>query len=512
MALQNLKIWDALNNRFAGVTYKSNVLGPLTVTADGVLTNANGVGLTLENDSYKLTNNGVIGSTALGQSGISVGAGSALSSFSNITNSSSGEVFGFYGIYLNGRADVINAGSIVGLSDGIIDIFAGDNTIKNTGTISGNFTSVYSLAAGVHTINNSGTLIGEVKVTGLNSVALFTNKGVLHGDVTFADGDNVLTNTGLINGEVFMGSGNDTFTNSGSMTFGAGIQLGAGDDLFKGGKAAESITDQAGNDKYTLGDGYDLFHAVALGSGGAFIDTVDGGANKGENPNVGSSSKGDTYDARDATNDLIINLDTVTHQESAIGAQVYIASHAQGLDVGSDEIKNFESANGGSGADVIFGNAKVNLLIGNEGHDVIHGYDGDDVIVAGVGSDFIFGDKGADTLTGGANANDGIADYFFYGALSDSTVAKAGRDTIQFFEDGKDQIIFQGIAGHTGGDFVGVNVAFTPIAGQLEARALKTLSGWNLQIDTNGDGKADMAINVADKLHAITWADDNFLF
>lgn len=511
MALQPVNLWNSLNNLFTGFSFSEPSIGPILFTPDGVLTNPAYDALVLGFGSYTVTNNGVIGSTAPGRSGIVVDAGPATASLSKITVGTTGQVFGDIGITLKGLTNISNAGTIAGKVFGVHNKYSGNCFLTNTGTISGGTESLRFETSGIHTIKNSGTLNGDVHALGAG-VELMTNSGVINGDVDLGDGKNILTNSGTISGGVLFGADDDKFTNSGTVAFGAAIDMGAGNDSFIGGKSTDFVIDANGSDKYALGDGYDVFIAVASGSGNGLIDTIDGGGNTGSNPFIGAPTKGDTYDGTSAANGLTINLDTVTHTEAAIpGGLTYAASQATGADIGIDKIKNFESAVGGNAGDVIFGNAQANYLNGNGGHDVLHGYAGNDFILGGTGSDFLFGDKGADTLSGGASYADGAADYFFYAALTDSTVAHGGRDTISFFEDNFDQIIFQGIPGHVGGTFTGVDKSFAPVAGQFEVRVLTTLSGWTIQVDVNGDGKADMAIDVADVAHDVTWTGADFL-
>ena len=78
------------------------------------------------------------------------------------------------------------------------------------------------------------------------------------------------------------------------------------------------------------------------------------------------------------------------------------------------------------------------------------------------------------------------------------------------FEDGVDMIDLTGIEAATAVSltFIGTNVAFTGTAGDLRA----VWSGSNstvVQGDTNGDKKADFAIEIFDNLHTtvITGAD-----
>jgi Ca2+-binding RTX toxin-like protein len=57
---------------------------------------------------------------------------------------------------------------------------------------------------------------------------------------------------------------------------------------------------------------------------------------------------------------------------------------------------NFEQVIGGSGNDILTGNAANNLLVGNGGTDTLNG---------GAGRDLLVGGAGADTLAGGANSD-----------------------------------------------------------------------------------------------------------
>ena len=58
-----------------------------------------------------------------------------------------------------------------------------------------------------------------------------------------------------------------------------------------------------------------------------------------------------------------------------------------------------ENATGGSGNDVLIGNAAANVLTGNGGNDVLMGREGKDFLSGGAGADkFVFGDLSKDTV------------------------------------------------------------------------------------------------------------------
>ena len=92
----------------------------------------------------------------------------------------------------------------------------------------------------------------------------------------------------------------------------------------------------------------------------------------------------------------------------ATGAAIGIASNAAGGATG------FENVNGGSGADILIGNASVNVLNGNGGNDIVVGNEGNDTLNGGDGRDIGIGGDGADTISGG-NGEDlliaGSTDY-----------------------------------------------------------------------------------------------------
>lgn len=129
---------------------------------------------------------------------------------------------------------------------------------------------------------------------------------------------------------------------------------------------------------------------------------------------------------------------------------------------------------GSGSADLILGNDADNVIRGNEGEDRIWARDGDDVIVGG---------GGADELNGGNGA-----DVFRFDHVSDSTVQASDR--ISDFVSGIDTIDLRLIDadssrdGHQAFQWNGVGAA-----------ALWQSDGFLLG-DINGDGSADMSINL----------------
>jgi Ca2+-binding RTX toxin-like protein len=120
----------------------------------------------------------------------------------------------------------------------------------------------------------------------------------------------------------------------------------------------------------------------------------------------------------------------------------------------------------------------------------------DDTIIGSRNNDFLQGNGGSDTLTGG----DG-ADIFRYLATSDSTSGAADR--ILDFTPGTDKIDLSRIDAnsHSAGDqafsWIGAN-AFTGsgAASAGELRAFQSGQSWFVEGDTDGDGDADLLIDL----------------
>lgn len=155
-----------------------------------------------------------------------------------------------------------------------------------------------------------------------------------------------------------------------------------------------------------------------------------------------------------------------------------------------------EDATGGSGSDVVFGNAAGNFLRGQGGADSLSGLGGDDVLRGGTGADSLAGGAGTDRILGGAGADrlaGGVGgDVFVWSSVAETAADRA--DSIADFLTGRDRIDLSGIDADeatAGGDafrWLGA-AAFDGPAGALRLDASGRLEG-----DTDGDGLADLAI------------------
>ena len=105
-----------------------------------------------------------------------------------------------------------------------------------------------------------------------------------------------------------------------------------------------------------------------------------------------------TMDDPMTTRDETIDSDTVSYATFNTAVQVYAANH--GI-----QFLNIENLIGGSGDDLLEGNARPNRLEGGAGADTLRGFDDADTLIGGAGNDTLSGGNGFDLLNGGAGAD-----------------------------------------------------------------------------------------------------------
>ena len=251
-----------------------------------------------------------------------------------------------------------------------------------------------------------------------------------------------------------------------------------------------------------------LFAATDLGlSAVALSKTIDGTAMDGlklllsGNDTVTGTAYADTLFGL-AGNDILIGglgadklvggagRDTASYENATSGITASLATTISGTNEAKGDVYvSVENLTGSKYADKLYGDANANALSG------------------GAGNDALSGGAGADALSGGTGK-----DMFAFKALSDSTVAASGRDTIFDFSraDG-DKIDLSQIdanaklAGNNAFTLIG-GKAFTGKAGEL--RVEKMASDTYVYGDVNGDRKADFAIHLDD---AVTLTADFFI-
>lgn len=329
----------------------------------------------------------------------------------------------------------------------------------------------------------------------------------------------------------------DTFTNVNRVVGGAFADTligSAGNDRFDGGSGNDYLTGRAGADQLIGGAGIDsaLYGDSAAGvqvnlqsgtgaGGSAAGDTLSGvenvigsshndvltgnGGDNGlwgdlGNDSVAGGSGADLLRG-DAGNDTLdgglgadrldggAGIDTASYAHSGLGVTVDLgAGTARFGDAQRDVFVSVENLVGSARGDTLAGDGGANMLSGEDSNDRLTGAGGADVLNGGLGGDF-----------------------FTYRAVGDSTVAVAGRDTIQDFnsleQDRIDlsQIDADGNAGNGDSAFSFIGTAsFTGAGAQVRFEA----AGDDLLVegDTNGDMVADFAILVRGTL-TLTAAD-----
>ncbi|MGO1077618.1 calcium-binding protein [Inquilinus sp. CA228] len=302
------------------------------------------------------------------------------------------------------------------------------------------------------------------------------------------DGNDILAGRGSFdfNDVLDGGSGIDT-ADFGYSTEGVHIDLiqGEGDDGTGFATRLISIESIAasGHDDVVIGsdeaNGFWGFDGDDTLSGGGGNDSLKGGA--GQDTLEGGLGA-DRLDGGDG-------IDTVTYAQSTLGVTVDLGANTGRFgEAQGDIFVGVENVVGSARGDTLTGDGSANMLSGEDSNDRLTG--------AG----------GADVLNGGAGG-----DLFTYRAVGDSTVAMAGRDTIQDFnsleQDRIDlsQIDADGNAGNgnTTFSFVGTG-PFTGAGAEVRFAA----AGDDLLVegDANGDMVADFAILVQGTL-TLTAAD-----
>ena len=293
---------------------------------------------------------------------------------------------------------------------------------------------------------------------------------------------------GQLNGPIhFNGFGND----------GPNRITGAfGHDRFHGGAGADTLIGDGGNDVLVGGIGADYLEGGAgddtlvqeddfVGATGNFHDTLVGG------------SGDDTYHAGGI--DVVKEEPGGGYDTMVIeGTQYTLPANFEALRSSVDAVVTLR---GNSADNKIWANAKGGQLNGGEGNDqlyggatgnnYLYGDGGDDQLLGGDLMDQLNGGTGADALTGGAGT-----DRFWFGAGSSSAAA---HDRITDFTPGSDRLVLY-VDAHSATPvmempgYVGTG-AF--IAGGVgSARSAPIAGGQQVQVDVDGNGSADLFIDL----------------
>jgi len=283
------------------------------------------------------------------------------------------------------------------------------------------------------------------------------------------------------------------------------LRGGTGSDYVAGGAGTDALFGDDGNDFLTGGDGDDYL------DGGTGADQLHGGT--GNDRLKGKD--GDDYlngdggiDALfgDNGNDTIRGGEANDYLAGGIGNDTLYGDGEDDFLVGGD---GDDYMDGGTGADQLHGGIGNDTILGSDGIDYADGGAGNDNVAGGAGNDTLRGGLGDDVLTGGAGADvmDGEsgADSFRYLSVDDS--APGAADLIKGFVHLVDEIDLsridanEAVAGDQGFTMIGEEAfagSGAGSAGQLRAFQVQGQVGniWKVEGDTDGDGNADVVIQV----------------
>ncbi|TXH98756.1 MAG: hypothetical protein E6Q73_11540 [Pseudorhodobacter sp.] len=253
----------------------------------------------------------------------------------------------------------------------------------------------------------------------------------------------------------------DLFDLSGILGYSAdnAIDLGQGDDTFRGTQGGDQVSGSAGNDSLSGNGGNDWI------SGGAGNDTLSGGTGDdslalgSDQPGLDSFSGGTGLDrlridqALTLLPRLILNatasveiLDSAAAVLLTGGGNDYwdltgVTSYATAVEI--DLGIGADSLLGSAAADVIQGGDGRDSLSGNAADDVLAGGNDNDTLLGGAGDDSLRGDAGDDSLNGG----DG-SDLLRGGLGNDTYLIGLGDSVVEASLGGTDTVQLQGVVSH----------------------------------------------------------------
>jgi Ca2+-binding RTX toxin-like protein len=240
----------------------------------------------------------------------------------------------------------------------------------------------------------------------------------------------------------------------------AEMDLGAGDDSFKGHQGGDSVLGGDGNDSLLGNAGADWLR------GGSGDDTLDGGAGADtlaiggdDGAGLDQLKGGLDLDTVELGSDLTTLPRLILNAAASIEALVSLAPVvATGAAHDLWDLSGVTSVTGlslidmGAGQDSLSGSAIADKVQGGDGNDSLSGNAGDDSLAGGNQNDTLLGGLGNDSLTGEAGDDrlDGGegSDTLAGGAGNDTYVLGVGDTLHEALDEGTDTVILQGLTSY----------------------------------------------------------------
>jgi len=320
----------------------------------------------------------------------------------------------------------------------IVDGRAGDDNIDARG---GNDT-VIGGDGNDHIIAGSGN---DVVYAGAGNDVVFAGAG---NDIVFGgSGDDHLY--GEDGDDTILGEGGDDFISGGP---GADILLaGIGNDTVHGNIGDDTLDGGIGDDNLDGDEGDDVIMGGADDdclSGGDDNDVLSDGPGRDKvKGDAGADHVVAAVDEADDTYDGGIGRDILDYSAATERVTADLGSGiAEGCEIGTDAIANFEEVVGGSGDDRIIAGSMSVSMKGGAGNDTLEGGAGDDTISDGTGCDTVDAGGGDDHVMAAADAAndsyDGGADQdtLDYSTATFSVTVDVGRGRADGLDIGHDVI------------------------------------------------------------------------
>lgn len=315
-----------------------------------------------------------------------------------------------------------------------------DELRVDAGTLDVDYTNVFDLE--ILTLTTAGTtvLAAEAQEAGIVTINGSSGNDVIDASAFTSD---LTVSPGSGDDNVSTGSGDDTFVFSqGELTFSDVITAGTGyDTIVHTGAIADYISSTGIDEIVLLSDGSadgPEFYGIGLVAGNADADGV-----------------------------LILDGSSLLSNENGY-VEAFGADYALDVTFGAGNDTVYTST--GDYDDNVTTGAGVDNVTTYDGDDNIRLGSGDDTANAGAGADELYGDLGADTLNLGVDAD---VDTVIYASVSESSVA-SGRDTINDFDSGEDQIDISELLENAGVDTTDVEFIS---ANDLDAAEAQMVAG-----------------------------------